>query len=77
MCGECDYRSLADHVIDKLNPRDGEESELYLCEEAITIIADYVNSLPCTCAPGAFEHYVDPCGRCYALGRAENKEVER
>jgi hypothetical protein len=62
----CDYRLLADSVIDKLNPRDGDEAEVALCIAAVDRIAAYVTSLPCTCKPGPED---GPCGRCAALGQ--------
>ena len=34
----------------------------------------YVQSLPCTCAPGPYD---GPCGRCAALGQWEGEPVGR
>ena len=45
----CDYRLLADTVIEKLNPSDGDEAEVAICVDAIERIAAYVASLPCIC----------------------------
>ena len=62
----CDYRLLADAVVAKLNPGDGDEAEVSLCIQAVERVAAYAASLPCTCTPG----YDDgPCGRCAALGQ--------
>ena len=61
----CEYRMLADVVIEKLNPIDGDEAEVALCMDAVVRIADYVESLPCTCVPA-----MHTCGRCHALGQA-------
>jgi hypothetical protein len=62
----CDYRLLADAVEEHLNPPDGDEAEVSLCMNAVEQIADFVRSLPCTCAPGYDD---EPCGRCRALGQ--------
>jgi hypothetical protein len=61
----CGYRFLADAVIGKLNPVDGDEAEVALCIAAVERIAAYVESLPCTCVPA-----LHSCRRCQALGRA-------
>ena len=58
----CDYRTLADAVIETLNPPDGDEAEVSLCITAVERIGAYVQSLPCTCVD-------EPCGRCAALGQ--------
>jgi hypothetical protein len=60
------YRLLADAVIARLNPRDGDEAEVSLLIAAVARIAAYVQSLPCTCKPGPYD---GPCGRCAALGQ--------
>jgi hypothetical protein len=73
----CDYRLLADHIEDALNPPDGDEAEVSLCMDAVTKAADYIRSLPCTCGPGAAENEVDPCRRCAALGLAADRPVDR
>ena len=57
----CDYRLLADAVIARLNPRDGDEAEVALLIAAVGRITAYVESLPCNAG--------SPCGRCAALGR--------
>jgi hypothetical protein len=62
----CDYRLLADTVIARLNPRDGDEAEVSLLIAAVARIIAYVKSLPCTCKPGPED---GPCGRCAALGQ--------
>jgi hypothetical protein len=62
----CDYRLLADAVIEHLNPPDGDEAEVSICVTAVENIAAYVGSLPCACAPGYDD---EPCGRCTALGQ--------
>jgi len=68
----CDYRLLADAVIARLNPRDGDEAEVALLIAAVARITAYVKSLPCTCKPGAEN---GPCGRCAALGQWEGEPV--
>lgn len=70
----CDYRLLADAVIEHLNPRDGDEAEVGICCDAIANIASYVKSLPCTCKPGPYD---GPCGRCDALGQWQGEAVSR
>jgi hypothetical protein len=62
----CDYRMLADTVIEKLNPRDGDEAEVALCIAAVERIAAYVKSVPCICE---LSRDGEPCGRCAALGQ--------
>lgn len=70
----CDYRLLADDVIEMLNPPDGDEAEVGICISAIAGIAAYVASLPCTCSPGYDD---EPCGRCEALGQRHGEPVGR
>ena len=70
----CDYRLLADGVIEHLNPSDGDEAEVYLCRQAVERAAAFIESLPCTCKPGFDD---DPCGRCAALGQRHGEPVQR
>jgi hypothetical protein len=69
----CDYRLLADEVITRLNPPDGDEAEVSLCIAALDGIACHVESLPCTCPAGGEE----PCGRCAVLGQHHGKPIGR
>ena len=62
----CDYRLLADGIESSLAVRDGDESEVSLCIDAVERVAAYVRTLPCTCAPG---YDKEPCERCAALGQ--------
>src|SRR6516165_2483996 len=64
----CDYRMLADVVIEELNPSDGEDAEVSICIDAVRYVAAYVRSLPCQCASGDGEM---PCARCQVLGTRE------
>lgn len=72
-----DYRTLAAHVIAKLNP-DGlfalDRVEVSICMDAITAITDYVASMPCRCSIKADG---SPCARCRALGRKRDERVQR
>jgi hypothetical protein len=72
-----DYRTLANHVIAKLNP-DGlfalDRVEVSICMDAITAITDYVESLRCRCSVKADG---SPCARCRALGRKRDEKVQR
>lgn len=70
----CGYRLLADAVIEHLNPPDGDEAEIGICISAVAAVADYVRSMPCTCAPGCDD---EPCGRCAALGQRHGTPVQR
>ena len=71
----CDYRLLADAVIARLNPRDGDEAEVSLLIAAIGIIADFAESLPCDCMPDIYDR--PPCDRCRALGQRNGEPVDR
>ena len=73
--GDPRYRMLADVVTVRLNTLADAENEAGICIEAVNGIADYVESLPCTCIPG----YGDdgPCGRCRALGWWYGKPMGR
>jgi hypothetical protein len=62
----CDYRLLADKVVDLLDPRDDDAAEVSACMDAVERVANYVKSQPCTCTPG---HDDEPCGRCAAIGQ--------
>ena len=61
----CGYRMLADTVIGKLNPRDGDEAEVSLLMAAVERAAAYIERRPCECP----ELYGETCGRCQALGQ--------
>ncbi len=75
----CDYRLLADQIIDLLHPPDDDVAEVGIVMDAVQRLAEYVTGLPCTCPPAAGppDWDVQPCGRCDALGRARDKAVER
>jgi len=62
----CEYRMLADAVVEHLGPRDGDEAEVALCITAVERAGKFIASLPCTCKPGYDD---DPCGRCSVLGQ--------
>jgi len=64
----CDYRMLADVVIEELNPSDSDDAEVSICINAVRRIAAYVRTLPCQCASGDDEM---PCARCQVLGTRE------
>jgi hypothetical protein len=68
-----DYRTLASHVIAKLNPPVG-PVEATVCMDAITAITDYVGSLRCRCS---IKSDGSPCARCRALGRQRDEKVQR
>lgn len=72
----CDYRLLADAVEQELNPPDGDEAEVSLCIDAVTRIAEFVRSLPCSCTPEGVADG-EPCGRCAALGQLGAEALER
>ena len=70
----CDYRLLADAVIEHLNPPDGDEAEVGICMAAIESIAGFVRAQPCICylmADG------EACGRCSVLGQRHGKPAQR
>ena len=70
----CDYRLLADAVIEHLNPPDGDEAEVGICITAIEQIADFVQSLICSCSRMDDD---EPCPRCSVLGQRHMRPVER
>ena len=72
----CDYRLLADKVIDELNPPDGDEAEVSICFNAIEDAAVYIQQQPCTCTPAMVEDG-SPCPRCAALGRIGDTRMDR
>ncbi|KPM55770.1 hypothetical protein ACG83_10885 [Frankia sp. R43] len=74
----CEYRMVADLVIDRLNPPDSDFAEVSIVSEAIERLASYVEKLPCTClADAAPPELGDPCERCRVLGRRLDKREER
>jgi hypothetical protein len=75
----CDWRLLADTICDLFNPPDDDVAEEAIVLAAVQRAADYIVSLPCTCVPGAGppDYDEDPCGRCQALGRAQDKPLDR
>ena len=70
----CGYRHLADTVIAKLNPPDGDEAEEWLCADAIGRIAAFVQSLICSCSRIDDD---EPCPRCSVLGQRHMRPVQR
>lgn len=74
-----DYEAIRDAVIDALNPRDGDDGEVFIMVEAIKGAAAFIESVPCTCPPDAGdpEWESDPCARCQALGRARDQVIDR
>lgn len=71
------YQLLVEHIIDKLNPRDGDEAEVALCMEAIDKVVAFVEPHRCVCALDAPETGEHICPRCDALGRVCDRQVER
>ena len=70
----CDFRLLADTIIQQFNPPDGDDAEVAICMTAIGRAAEFVRSLKCECPrrSGA-----EPCGRCAVLGQYQGERVER
>ena len=69
----CDYRMLADKVIERLNPPDSDEAEVALLMHALDVAADYITDQPCFC-----DQEPDlPCFRCSALGQRHREPVQR
>lgn len=75
----CDYRLLADAVIEYLNPPDGEEAEVAICIEAVRSVAEFAGSLICSCARiDADPTLVDErCPRCAVLGQHHGRRIDR
>lgn len=75
----CEYRQLADVVVELFNPPDGESDEMSLCIEALTLAHAVLIDIPCTCTPDAIDRNVmdEPCRRCWGLGRRGDKREER
>lgn len=73
------HRYLADKVIEWFNPPDGDESEEWICGQAVMAAGKYIEAQPCICEEGAGypDYLVDPCARCQVLGRAADKELQR
>lgn len=67
----CEYRLLADEVIELFNPHDGETAEVDLCMQALREAHAALIEMPCSCTSAALDLNVmgPPCGRCRALGR--------
>ena len=70
----CDYRLLADAVLEHLNPPGDDVAEVAICVSAVERIAGYVRSLPCTCGPG---YDYPPCGRCAVVGQWHGKHWDQ
>ena len=72
------YGMLRD-AIERLNPRDDDVAEVALLIAAINRVAEFAESLPCTCPPNAgplSDWGVNPCARCAALGRVLDRHEE-
>jgi hypothetical protein len=72
----CEYRDVADRVIDLLNPPDSDEAESSLVTGAIERAVAFITSQPCTCPDVEFFEE-DACGRCDALGQWHGKRYDR
>lgn len=68
----CAYRMLADTVVEKLNPRDGDEAEVSLCMTAVENAAAFIEAQPCRCDDIG---HGESCDRCRALGQWRGKVV--
>jgi hypothetical protein len=71
-----DYEHLRDFIIDELNPRDGDDGEVAILEEAITVAVRFIERQPCGCTPERIENE-DACHRCTVLGRLGDVRQER
>lgn len=71
-----DYRALADHVIEHLNPADDDIAELAIACDAIDEAVEFIEAQPCSCSSDA-EDEGDPCRRCLVLGRCNDLRVGR
>jgi hypothetical protein len=74
--GICEYRMLADKVGAALNPPDGDEAEVSLLMTAVEQAQEYIAAQPCTCTLEMVADW-DACPRCRALGRRDDKPVQR
>jgi hypothetical protein len=74
-----EYELLRDLIIERLNPRDDDVSEVSIMIEAVESITRFVESLPCTCPPNAGPPDWDAlaCPRCQVLGRARDARIDR
>jgi hypothetical protein len=72
----CDYRFLADAVADAFNPPDNDAAEVSIMVDAVARAREYIAGQPCTCTPAMIEDR-EPCPRCTALGRLDDKPLER
>jgi len=72
------YRLLADHIIDQINPPDGDGSEESILMDAVEGLVAYVRDQPCLCGrlPDE-ESSEESCDRCRALGLYRNVQLER
>jgi len=69
----CDYRMLADKVIERFNPPDIDEAEVAILMQALDVAADFITDRECFC-----DREPDlPCWRCSALGQRNREPVAR
>ena len=69
----CDYRMLADKVIERFNPPDIDEAEVAILMQALDVAADFITDRECFC-----DQEPDlPCWRCSALGQRNREPVTR
>ena len=72
----CDYRLLADAVIQAFNPPDGDGAEVSICIDALMLAADVIANSDCTCLLNDRDPE-EPCRRCAALGQWRGRPVDR
>jgi hypothetical protein len=71
-----DYEYLRDEIINLLNPADDDMAEPWIMVCALQFAVEFIQRQLCICTPERVEDH-DACPRCRALGRLDNKRVER
>lgn len=71
-----DYFLLRDVVINRLNPRDDDASEVSVLMCWIEHVANTLEAMPCTCTPAMVEDN-SACPRCDALGKLGDQVQSR
>lgn len=71
-----DYELLRDAVVDAFNPPDDDSDEVTVCTEAVRQARDALELRGCRCVQQRDDPR-DACARCRALGRVNDKPIQR
>lgn len=70
-----DYHFLAEHMLQKLNPRDDDIALVAILCASVDRVVEFVEAQPCACLPDVEDTW-ESCRRCWALRRRADKPLD-